>query len=263
MFLDAPIVHVEAFHLVFLRVLETKLDRSRYVVKGGVNLRAWFGSARYSEDLDVDAFDVETYALKETVDKLLASPPFLTLMRAQGLEMVRASRPKQTDTTQRWKFEIQPQGVPGGPKTLPLHTKIEFSKRGTAETRDEYVLEPVLPQIVRHHSVPAPTANHYTAAAAARQKISALAGRAVTQARDIWDLEHLFRVSGADPRPLPPSLVTSLDHAIGRAMDMPYSSFKAQVVPFLEAEHQDLFGTPEAWERLRELVVDRLLEMKS
>jgi hypothetical protein len=31
-------------------------------------------------------------------------------------------------------------------------------------------------------------------------------------------------------------------------------------VPYLEADHQELFGTPTTWERMRELVVDRLSE---
>src|SRR5436309_8697842 len=101
-----PIQEVEVFHLLFLRALETRLDRKCYVVKGGVNLRSWFGSARYSEDLDLDAVSGETHVLRDGVDLVLASAAFQTLLRSQKLVVSRISKPKQTETTQRWKFEI-------------------------------------------------------------------------------------------------------------------------------------------------------------
>jgi len=187
--ISSPIQAVEAFHLVFLRTLDTKYSRTGYVVKGGVNLRAWFGSMRYSEDMDLDVVSGGVHELRDAVDRLIQAPAFLSLMRTQALTLVRSSRPKQTDTTQRWKFEIR---APTSP--VPLHTKVEFSRRGIDE---DYALEPVRQEIVRPYGIPAPTANHYTAAAAIRQKIGALAGRRETQARDIWDLEHLFRTTGA------------------------------------------------------------------
>lgn len=246
---------VEAFHLVFLRVLETKLDRSVYVVKGGVNLRAWFGSLRYSEDMDLDVVGGKRHVLREKVEKLLAAPAFQTLLRAQELSLVRSSQPKQTDTTQRWKFEIRMVN-----RAVPLHTKIEFSRRGSEE---QYVLEPVRPEIVRPYGIPAPTANHYTAAAAMRQKIAALTDRTEPQARDIWDLDHLFRTTAADLRPLPPRLRAALPAALDRVMEMPFEAFRSQVVPYLAPDHHDVYGTSEAWDRMRELVADRLLELQS
>lgn len=249
-----PIQAVEAFHMLFLRALEAKVDRSLYVVKGGVNLRAWFGSLRYSEDLDVDVLRGEAFELRDKVDAVLVGQAFQGLLRAQRLELLRSSKPKQTGTTQRWKFEL---GVTG--RAHPLHTKIEFSRRGAEE---EYSLEPMLAEIVRPYGIPAPTAHHYTAAAATRQKIEALAGRRTTQARDIWDLEHLFRVCRADPRPLQASSQQALDIAIERVMDMQYDAYKAQVVSFLAREHQELHGSREAWQRIQELVVQRLMELQ-
>lgn len=250
----SPIRAVEAFHLVFLRALETKVNRSRYVVKGGVNLRAWFGSLRYSEDLDLDIQGVEVFELRDKVEATLRSPAFQRLLRTQQLAITRSTTPKQTGTTQRWKFQLTATG-----QALPIPTKIEFSHRSTDEA---YSLEPVLAEVVRPYGIPAPTANHYTAAAATRQKIGALAGRRVTQARDIWDLDHLLRACAADPRPLPASSVAVLDAAIERVMDMPYEAFKGQVVSFLAAEDRDLYGTPEAWQQIQNLVGERLLELR-
>jgi len=250
----SPIQVVEAFHLAFLRIAEAKLDRSCYVVKGGVNLRAWFGSQRYSEDLDLDVLRGESFELREKVDALLRAPAFHSLLRAQQVAVARTTTPKQTETTQRWKFQLTAAGHVSG-----LHTKIEFSRRGADE---EYSLEPALAEIVRPYGIPTPTANHYTASAAIRQKIGALAGRRATQARDIWDLDHLFRTTGVEPKPLPLSIADLLDTALERVMELPYEAFKSQVVPFLAADHQELYGTPEAWQTIQCLVVDRLLELK-
>lgn len=95
-----PIQHIECFHLVLLRLLEARFDRARWAVKGGVNLRAWFGSRRYSEDLDIDALGGQPHVLEEKVDRLLASRPFADLLATQGLALARSSKPQQTDTTQ-------------------------------------------------------------------------------------------------------------------------------------------------------------------
>jgi len=47
---------IEMFHLVFLRALAAKgEDKSLFALKGGCNLRFFFQSVRYSEDIDIDA----------------------------------------------------------------------------------------------------------------------------------------------------------------------------------------------------------------
>lgn len=248
-----PIQHTECFHLVLLRMLEARVDRATWVVKGGVNLRAWFGSLRYSEDIDIDVVRGSVHSLRERVDRLLASAAFRDMLAAQGLELARSTKPKQTETTQRWKFELRAQEL-----SLPLHSRLEFSRRGRAE---EYALDPVRPEILRAYGLPAPTANHYTAWSAIRQKIEALASRAVTQARDVWDLEHLLRTTGVNPGPFAPAQRKTLGAALERAMAVPYDVYKAQVVPYLAPDHQAIYGTRDAWDRICELVVDRLSEL--
>lgn len=84
-----PLQHIECFHLVLLRLLEARVDRAGWVVKGGVNLRAWFGSRRYSEDLDIDAVRGQPHVLEDRVDRLLASRPFSELLATQGLALAR------------------------------------------------------------------------------------------------------------------------------------------------------------------------------
>ena len=45
----------EAFHVALLRRLAPTGGIPRWRLKGGVNLRLFFGSPRYSEDMDLDA----------------------------------------------------------------------------------------------------------------------------------------------------------------------------------------------------------------
>ena len=252
----SQVQHIESFHLSLLRMLEARLNRENWVVKGGVNLRAWFGSRRYSEDLGLDVIKSAQHVLRERFDKVLLSRPLAEVLTTQGLEIARISKPKQTDTTQRWKIELKAAGV-----SVPLHTKVEFSRRGTRD--EEYALEPVRSDIVRPYGIPAPTANHYTAPSAVRQNIQALAGRSETQARDVWDLDHLLRTTNADPRPLPDDVREVVPEAIERALSLGYDAFKAQVVPYLSEEDQSIYGTRDAWDRMCELVAERLEEFKS
>jgi predicted nucleotidyltransferase component of viral defense system len=245
-----PVQHVECFHLVLLRFLEARLDRASFVVKGGVNLRVWFASLRYSEDLDLDVTKGSPHALRERIDKLITTKPFGDTLGAQGLTLVRSSQPKQTDTTQRWKLELRAEEL-----ELPLHTRIEFSRRGVVE---EHALEPVRPEIVRPYGLLAPTVQHYTARGAVRQKIAALASRNEPQARDVWDLEHLLRTTRVDPGPFSAAGRKAVSVALDRARGLAFDVYRSQVVPYLAPEHQDVYGSPVAWERMRELVVDRL-----
>jgi predicted nucleotidyltransferase component of viral defense system len=252
----SQVQRIESFHLSLLRMLEARLNRENWVVKGGVNLRAWFGSRRYSEDLDLDVIKCAQHVLRERFDKVSLSRPLAEVLTTQGLEITRISKPKQTDTTQRWKIELKAAGV-----SVPLHTRVEFSRRGTRD--EEYALEPVRADIVRPYGLPAPTANHYTARSAMRQKIQALAGRSETQARDVWDLDHLIRTTNADPRPLPREVLAILPEAVERAVSLGYDMFKAQVVPYLSEEDQTVYGTRDAWDRMCELVAERLEEFQS
>jgi hypothetical protein len=53
------------FHLLLVRMFEARLNRSMSVMKRGVHLRAWFGSLRDSEDMDIDAIAGAPYELRE------------------------------------------------------------------------------------------------------------------------------------------------------------------------------------------------------
>src|SRR5271156_4699078 len=94
---------IEMFHLLFLRSLAS--DRQEwFVLKGGANIRYFFDSPRYSNDIDLDFSGREAWQVGQTVDKLLSGPTLRTLARQAKIEVVETSSPKQTDTTRRWKI---------------------------------------------------------------------------------------------------------------------------------------------------------------
>jgi hypothetical protein len=118
---------IELFHLAFLEVLSKRLEPSRYVLKGGANLRYFFGSPRYSEDIDIDLTRPLPGDMEGKVGGILDSAPLALLLRGGGLEVSGFTAPKQTETTRRWKVSV------AGPRE-EVRTKIEFSGRETAGT---------------------------------------------------------------------------------------------------------------------------------
>ncbi|GAC1352973.1 MAG: hypothetical protein NVS3B20_22010 [Polyangiales bacterium] len=241
--------HVEAFHLCFLRLLMSGPDRSHYVVKGGCNLRFWMRSARYSEDLDLDVEVTAKAMLRNKIDRLLVARPLDALLRSQGQSICDRSAPKQTETTQRWKIALRCDGL-----STPINTKVEFSRRAVPKG---HRYEPVDALVARRHRMPAPIANHYLPAAALKQKISALAHRSVTQARDVFDAHLLLTALGGSVI-VHAGTQKDLALAIERSMTVSYDEFGGQVVAFLEEEHRPLYASRGAWAQLQSEVVASL-----
>jgi predicted nucleotidyltransferase component of viral defense system len=244
---------IEFFHLSFLQVLQARLDQNRYVLKGGTNLRYFFGSPRYSEDIDLDAIEIEPWRLETKIDEVLASQAIATLLRSGDLVLDKVTKPKQTATTQRWKPIVTVSGRPS-----QVRTKIEFSHRAADLHR---VLEAVPEGVVAPYALRPPTMLHYTAAAAIEQKVSALAHRSQTQARDLFDLELLLRrhLDAVSPGDIAPN---TLDLAMERAAELPFQAFQDQVVRFLDTEIVDLYNNPTAWQTMQALVTGRLMELR-
>jgi len=165
---------VELFHLQFVRLLCAGPDKDRFAIKGGCNLRFFFESYRYSEDIDLDVTRLPVHTLKERVTKILAGPALVLPLRSRGIAIVETSAPKQTET-QRWKVSLAAEG-----RALPLHTKIEFSRRKTAE---ESRVEPVAASVLAEYGLMPLLAPHYPLVAAIRQKSGALIHRSTVQAR--------------------------------------------------------------------------------
>lgn len=229
---------VEKFHLVFLRHFAPTVSPGTICLKGGVNLRLYHNSPRLSEDMDFDARIVGVGILKKNVDKVLASRPLLSELAAVGITLSEIKPAKQTPTVQRWKLHVIHQEV-------PVPTRLEFSRRAD-EPFEECAAEPPSPSLLVGQCVVPFVFNHYTARAAYRQKINALATRAQAQARDVFDLHHLAQFAEAG-KEVPPAVVAQAMEQLGLIR---FEMFMEQVVPFLPTDLGAHHGTPEAWKAM-------------
>ncbi len=244
---------VEFFHLALLEVFQVRLNQNHYILKGGANLRYFYSSPRYSEDVDFDAVDIDPAKLEERVDGTLKSRPLTFTLHTQGVAVGTITKPKQTATPQRWKLAL---AVPW--QSEPIRTKIEFSHR-IADPRSQ--LEPVPEEITEPYALRSPTVRRYLPDAMVEQKIQALVDRAETQARDVFDLDLLFRQwpgairSGA-------IAAERLEAAAERVVQLPYESYRSLVVRFLSPDVIELYNRPPVWEQIQAHVVEKLMALK-
>lgn len=238
---------IEFFHIAFLAVLGSRVDPARYVLKGGANLRYFFGSGRYSEDIDLDLVRPVPWSLEDQVDAALRSPALSSLLAIGDLTLVEHTSAKQTETTHRWKVGLQAPGV-----ASPVRSKVEFSNR---DGGGSYTLDSLPDAVVEPYALRPPSVQHYDAATATAQKVAALAGRAQTQARDVFDLERLLRQRTPARGALDAAL---LERAAERALEQDFAAFRDQVLPFLEPGAAELIASAGAWEQIQTFVADRL-----
>lgn len=243
---------VELVHLAFLQVLAAQLDPQRYVVKGGANLRLFYGSLRRSQDIDLDLLGPADWSVEDRVDKVLASKAFRTFLTLAHIDMSAPTKPKQTETTRRWKFAIS---TPTG----ALNTKIKFSARPDPDP--ELELAVLTPAVGREVGLRAIRVQRYRPPAALRQKIRALAERSQTEPRDVFDLDLLF---GRFPGALVPGEVdtVTLDRAVAAAYGIDYRAFEDLVVDYLEPEFVEIYRRPEVWDEMVLKVTDALQALR-
>lgn len=251
--MPSTVLFVEFFHLAFLEVLQVRIDQACYVVKGGASLRYFYGSPRYSEDIDFDAIRIARWKLEPKVDSVLASRPLSLTLGTKGLAISKVAKPKQTSTTQRWKLTL---GLAG--QSEPIRTKIEFSHRA-ADTR--YQLDQVAPEIVAPHALRPPTVNRYLPGAMIEQKIAALAERSETQARDVFDLDLLLRQWPAAVESNP-GIVRRLDTAIERVLALPFENYESLVIRFLDPGVAELYNRREHWKQMQNRVTGALMVLR-
>ena len=236
----------EVFHLEFLRYLGRRVRPERYALKGGVNLRLFFNSIRYSEDMDLDAVGIRVYSLKEHVMDILRSQAFQGNLKSFGIKEIvppAIERAKQTETTQRFKIHLITSA------NVDLFTKIEFSRGGMS---GEAIVETPSDPVLRRYKINPVLVPHYDINSAVTQKIKALSGRTVVQARDIFDLyllspryltgkakEHMLMEKGVFRR------------AYENISEVRFEVFRDAVIAYLSVEDQPVYDNPSAWEEIR------------
>ena len=225
------------------------MDKKLYALKGGCNLRFFFKSIRYSEDIDFDVTTISKATLEKKVSKILSSVNFSRILQSNGIEIIQSNPVKQTDTTQRWKLLLRSKQ-----SILPIPTKIEFSRRKMdgdiaytgidTELLTQYHLYPII-------------CNHYTHNTAVIQKIKALIGRTETQARDLFDLKWLLDQASFNNISI--FSVADITTAIHNSNGVTYEDYKGQVVAYLMEQYQAFYGTRNKWDEIRSQVIKMLM----
>ena len=245
---------IEQFHLLFLTQLGRRLDKTLFVLKGGCNLRFFYHSIRYSEDMDLDVGQVDVHVLRDKVRDVFASRPFAQILEARGIHIHHTTEHKQTDTTQRWKL-----GLAVDRSAVPLPTRIEFSRRAV---EGGAVFGSVDAALIRTYHLPPVMVSHYGAGAAFRQKVGALARRREIQARDVFDLHHLMATGAAAGAT---SVIDTADlrRARANALSVDFGTFKSQVLAYLPPDDQARYDSPSVWDTLVLEVVEGLGDGRS
>lgn len=234
---------IEIFHLMFLRQFSAQIDANLYAIKGGCNLRFFFDSVRYSEDLDLDVCIIQKQTLENKVNKILTSLSLLKLLQGYGITQIEITTPKQTSTTQRWKIQLHVDHT-----EMSYHTKIEFSRR-------HVIFYPefgnVSMKTCQMYHLPPIRLSHYGLQEAISQKILALANRSLTQARDIFDLYHLLHIDKPPILFLKKTILTKAEEAL---LSIGFNDYKSQVINFLESAEQPKFDNKHYWETISNTV---------
>lgn len=241
-----PIQKREIFHLLILRALVRSIPLSTFALKGGANLRFFFGSIRYSEDMNIDVSGFAVNALSENVMKVLKSSGLADTLRTFGVDDLRLpdmTHAKQTETVQRFKIGLLTSAGED------LATKIEFSRRGL----DEGIrAESISADVLAAYRMPPVIIPHYVARSAALQKVRALFSRAQPQTRDIFDLYLLSSQPDVLEADLGQGLAPSV---VRRARDTIYSpgyqQYRDTVVSFLGPENRMAYDSPQIWDEIR------------
>ena len=246
----------EVFHIEFLRRLGRAVKEEHYAVKGGVNLRLFFKSFRYSEDMDMDVSGISRLKLKEAVMKILDDRAFQGILKPFGITGIRApdmAHAKQTETTQRFKIHLV------SSSGEDLFTKIEFSRRGFT---GNVVIGAVDETIARAYMVAPLLTPHYDRGSAIAQKLHALAARTAVQARDIFDLYVLSSQYAVTDTRIAAIEDDLFSRAHERIFEVEFEQFRDTLVTYLSAEDQALYSKPASWEEVRLKVAHFIEEMR-
>ena len=243
----------EVLHFCFLEQLLKISDPKLYILKGGVNLRFFFNSPRYSEDMDLDVIAGNVSTLKKNGYKILSDSGFRRTLQTFGIEEVIVNDPakaKHTETTQRFKLQI----VKSSGELLP--TKIEFSRRKRSQSLYKYSSERISTEIAQRHNRLSFLCQHYSGSTAIIQKIEALSGRSQTQSRDVFDIFILILggySKGLDLNKLDQKLILKSKEAV---LSLNYRDFQGQVLEYLDNEDRKLYS--KSWNEIQEKVAGML-----
>jgi predicted nucleotidyltransferase component of viral defense system len=227
---------VDRCQVTLLREL-TAQHADRLVLKGGMAMRAVFGSLRLTKDID---FDRDETISQKTLEAGLSR----SLLRAAQLGRLRDAKAditKSTATTVRAR--LQGQLDPG----VDVRFDVEVSGRGAAPPeyrRTELVVPPA------EYSIAPFQVNTYTNEALAAMKVAAALSLQRNAARDLYDLRDLIR-AGAHPVAI---LAKQSEHvlqdyaqrSLGKLEGLTYQLARDELLPYLPPDEREQL-TEDAW----------------
>ncbi len=157
----------------------------RYVLKGGMAMRALYGSARLTKDVD---FDCEDSVSDQSRSKQISNALKLAAREA-SLTHAEVDRTKSGARASRWRLTGRTlEGV-------AITWEVELSRRGVP---DKAFIETVTIQPPPDYRIARFVARVYAPSAMAASKVNALLSELRSVPRDVFDL-HELAISGASP----------------------------------------------------------------
>lgn len=218
-------------------------------------MRFFFNSFRYSEDMDLDISGITVDRLKDMVMQILRAPSFNDTLKPFGIDRVvppDISKAKQTETTQRFKIHLITSAAED------LFTKVEFSRRGF---KGETAVESVSDIILRAYRMSPLVVSHYDIQSTIAQKIEALAGRSVIQARDVFDLYTLS--SQYKPEKAKLFARDKLTKAHENIFEISFEQFRDTVLSYLRPEDEAFYQRADFWDEIKLKVANFINELGS
>lgn len=251
-----PLQLREIFHLEFLRWLGRKVNMSYYTLKGGVNLRFFYNSFRYSEDMDLNVHVIRVTILQDKVMQILKSISFQNNLKPFGIEKIilpDLRKAKQTQTTQRFKIHLITV------RNEDFLTKIEFSRR---EFKDNIKIETVSNVILREYKLTPLLVPHYDIVSAISQKLNALVNRKIVQARDAFDIYVL----SSQIKPFDKERIRIDGEILKKVQEnifeISFGQFRDTVVSYLLKEDQKTYNSSTIWDEIKLKTVNFIEELK-
>jgi predicted nucleotidyltransferase component of viral defense system len=171
----------------FLAVL-MRQGASRFILKGGMAMRALYGSTRLTKDVDFDCEDnVSQQSMQSHMPKALSQAA-----RTAGLGGAEVKQTKQADRSNRWRIR----GANSNGVTIAW--EVEVSRRGTPPVQ---FIETRAFEVPASYRIPNFSVRVYGPAAMVGGKVNALLSYHRSVPRDVYDLGELIRFR-ADPTPL-------------------------------------------------------------
>lgn len=233
----------EAFHITLLRRLVNRVpDGLR--LKGGVNLRLFFGSVRYSEDMDFDADPRHGARMQEYLAHIVRDQGYKRELEKLGIDDV---EPNEVQPAAGAGVKYKVNVILGGVR-LPTKIEVSFRHSTPAEWAERTGAPRDIIEVYGGANVEDFEVTRYPHAVAVVQKVNALATRAGVQARDIFDLDWLLNQERfPNTKDAAKGLLRrvhtqeNLDEAHRRCLDALDEQYRDQVESFLSVSARKQF----------------------